>query len=209
MKAMRTPTGCCAVVFALLTVLTAPVLAGVNRWTSSLPVVRVNDVAIDPVNPNVVYAGTLEGVFKSSNGGMSWIDPSNGQLDRTNVHCLAIDPLIPSSVYAGTGRGILKSTDGGATWSDRDTAGAIYNLIFGSQKSTIYAADFDDVGYYPGPSVVYKSTDGGEIWSQVAAGFSIRPPFTLQPTGGPATTAQSSRARMPDRPGVRSAASPA
>jgi hypothetical protein len=184
MKAMRTPTRCCAVVFALLTVSTAPVLAGVNRWTSSGPVAGVNDVAIDPVDRNVVYAGTQKGIFKSSNGGLSWIDPSNGELDGTNVHCLAIDPLTPSSVYAGTDRGVLKSTNGGATWSDRRTAGAIYNLIFGSQKSTIYAADSDDFGYYyPGPSAVYKSTDDGEAWSRVAAGFSISPrTLVIDPT---------------------------
>jgi photosystem II stability/assembly factor-like uncharacterized protein len=183
MKSMLTPTRCCAVVFALLAASGAPVLAGVNRWTSSGPVPRVNDVAIDPVDPTVVYAGTQKGVFKSSNGGLSWNDPSNGQLEGTNVHCLAIDPLTPSSVFAGTGRGVLKSANGGATWSDTRTAGAIYNLIFGSEKSTIYAADFDDVGYYPAPSVVYKSTDGGEVWSRVAAGFSIVPgALVIDPT---------------------------
>ena len=186
MKDMRAPTRCCAVVFALLTVSTVPVLAGVNRWTSSGPVTGVNDVAIDPVAPDVVYAGTEKGVFKSSNGGLSWSDPSNGQLDGTNVHCLAIDPLTPSNVYAGTGRGVLKSTNGGAAWSDTRTAGKIYNLIFGSQKSTIYAADFDDVGsYYPplAPSAVYKSTDGGEAWSWVTPGFSISPrTLVIDPT---------------------------
>ncbi len=183
MKAMRTPTRCSAVVFALLTVSTAPVLAGVNRWTSNGPMAGVNAVAIDPVAPNVVYAGTQKGVFKSSNGGLSWSDPSNGALDGTNVHCLAIDPLTPTNVYAGTGRGVLKSTNGGATWSDTRTAGAIYNLIFGSERSTIYAADFDDSGGYPAPSAVYKSTDGGEAWSRVAAGFSISPrTLVIDPT---------------------------
>ncbi len=132
MKAMRTPTRCCAVVFALLSVSTAPVLAGVNRWTNSGPVVGVNHVAIDPVDPTVVYAGTQKGIFKSSNGGLN-----------------------------------------------RGPTGAIYNLIFGSQRSAIYAADFDGFGDYPapsaGPSAIYKSTDDGKIWSQVATGFSIRP----------------------------------
>jgi photosystem II stability/assembly factor-like uncharacterized protein len=183
MKAMRTPTRCCAVVFALLTASGAPVLAGVNRWTSSGPAVGVNHVVIDPVEPTVVYAGTQRGIFKSSNGGLSWIDPSNGGLERTNVHCLAIDPAAPSNVYAGTGRGVLKSANGGATWSDTRTAGAIYNLIFGSQKSTIYAADFDDSGGYPAPSAVYKSTDDGDVWSRVAASFSIWPhTLVMDPT---------------------------
>lgn len=183
MKAMRIPTRCCVIVFALLAVSGTPVLAGVNRWTSSVSAVRVDHVVIDPVDPDVVYAGTLQGVFKSSNGGLSWSDPSNGELDGTKVHCLAIDPLTPSNVYAGTDQGVLKSTDGGATWNDTRTAGVIYNLIFGSQKSTIYAADVDDVGYPPAPSAVYKSTDDGEVWSRVSAGFSIGPrSLVMDPT---------------------------
>ena len=130
-----------------------------------------------------MYAASRRGVFKSSNGGLSWTDPSNGELDGVNVHSLAIDPVTPSSLYAGTASGILKSTDGGASWSDRLTAGAIYNLIFASQKSTIYAADFDDVGYYPAPSAVYKSTDEGETWSGSAAYFAIAPgSLVIDPT---------------------------
>src|SRR6266545_2074973 len=79
--------------------------------------------------------------------------------DVAGVSRVAIDPMDSAVVYASTRRGVFKSSDGGASWRNRLIAGAIYNLIFGSQKSTIYAADFDDVGYYPAPSSVYKSTD--------------------------------------------------
>jgi len=171
--------------------------AGVNRWTSSGPSAGIRCVAIDPTNPGVVYAGTSRsgifkssngsGIFKSSNGGLSWSDPSSGRLDGISVHSLAIDPQAPSSVYAGTPSGVLKSTDGGATWSDKRLAGAIYNLVFPSQKSTIYAADFDDVSYYPAPSAVYRSTDDGETWSQSAGGFSIGPGTLVVDPAQPST----------------------
>src|SRR6266545_4164603 len=174
----------CGVLLAAFALTPPLAFGGVNRWTSSGPdVAGVNRVAIDPTDPAVVYAASLRGVFKSGNGGLSWTDPSNGELDGVNVHSLAIDPVKPSSLYAGTASGILKSTDGGASWSDRLTSGAIYNLIFASQKSTIYAADFDDVGYYPAPSAVYKSTDEGETWSGSAAYFAIAPgSLVIDPT---------------------------
>src|SRR6266511_2977520 len=174
----------CGVLLAAIALATPLAFAGVNRWTTSGPdVAGVNRVAIDPTDPAVVYAASRRAVFKSGNGGLSWTDPSYGELDGVNVHSLAIDPVTPASLYAGTASGILKSTDGGASWSDRLAAGAIYNLIFGSQRSTIYAADFDDVGYYPAPSAVYKSTDHGETWSGSATDVTIVPgSLVIDPT---------------------------
>src|ERR1700720_2627383 len=116
------------VLIALLTA--APFLAptaafaGVNRWTTNWPSRSVSSVAIDPMNPDLVYAST-SGVLKSRNGGLSWNDPSNEDL---GILCLAIDPATSSTVFAGTTVGVLKSTDGGASWSKRLMAGAIYNL---------------------------------------------------------------------------------
>ena len=66
MKAVPTPARFCTIAFALLAAFGAPVFAGVNRWTSGGPVPGVNHVAIDPVDPTVVYAATREGVFKST-----------------------------------------------------------------------------------------------------------------------------------------------
>ncbi len=173
-----------ALVLTLAVFSPRPARAGINRWTSHGPdVAGVSRVAIDPMDSAVVYASTRRGVFKSSDGGASWSDPSSGKLDGINIHSLAIDLLTPSSIYVGTSSGVLKSADGGASWRNRLIAGAIYNLIFGSQKSTIYAADFDDVGYYPAPSSVYKSTDDGETWSRSASGFSIVPgTLVIDPT---------------------------
>jgi hypothetical protein len=176
MKTSQTPTQSFVIAFILLAASALPAAAGVNRWTTSGPAAGVSCVAIDPTDPAVVYAGTLErGVLKSRDGGLSWSDPSDGKLDGVHIHSLAIDPLTPSSVYAGTSSDVFKSSDGGASWSDSLIAGRIYNLIFGSQKSTIYAADFDDESYYPGPSSVYKSPDAGGTWSRIASALSINP----------------------------------
>src|SRR6266508_2539185 len=77
--------------------------AGVNVWTSGgLTDLNVNALAIDPVTPATVYAGTYGGgVFKSVNGGVSWAAVNSG-LTNLSVYALAIDPVTPATVYAGT-----------------------------------------------------------------------------------------------------------
>jgi hypothetical protein len=80
-------------------------------------------VAINPTNPAIVYAGTPEGLFKSTSGGMLW-----SSVGLKKVQSLAIDFINPNTLYAGTeagpgiggtGPALFKSTDGGATWSNR------------------------------------------------------------------------------------------
>lgn len=63
------------------------------------------------------------GVFRSTDGGVSWTQLTNG-LPNLSATDLAIDPRHPNVLYAGIGRifgapenGIYKSTDGGASWT--------------------------------------------------------------------------------------------
>jgi hypothetical protein len=63
-----------------------------------------------------VYAGTGNGVYKSVNGGVSWV-PSNSGIEKILVRALAIDPATPTTIYGGTDTyGVFRSSDGGATW---------------------------------------------------------------------------------------------
>ncbi len=78
----------------------------------------VNTLAIDPSNPNTIYAGTIQGgVCKSTNGGDTWIQTGSGLTDL-HVRSLAIDPSNPTTIYAGTDAGgVFKSTNGGDSWN--------------------------------------------------------------------------------------------
>ncbi len=82
------------------------------------------DLAIDPLTPATLYAGTYEGVFKSANGGENWT-PAFTSLPHTvtlplpyiTSIVLAIDPINPTTLYAGINPfGIFKSADGGGNW---------------------------------------------------------------------------------------------
>ena len=96
------------------------VSAGTNVWTSIGPeggIVR--SLAIDPITPSTLYAGTDGGVFKSTDGGENWV---NTGLTDSTIFSLAVDPATPSTLYAGTYReGVFKSTNSGGTWSAINT----------------------------------------------------------------------------------------
>lgn len=71
-----------------------------------------------------LYAGTARGVFRSPDGGATWVFSSAG-IPPTRVQTVIVDPNTPGTLYAGTRTpngvpsvGIFKSTDAGATWSD-------------------------------------------------------------------------------------------
>ena len=88
--------------------------SAVNTGLSDGAELSVAALAIDPVDPDIIYAGNANGVFRSTNGGASWSYVSRGAMAR--VRALAIDPLDPAVVYAGGGSGVFQSADGGSSW---------------------------------------------------------------------------------------------
>ena len=54
-------------------------------------------------------AGTVVGVFKSTNGGSNWSEISDGLNEKLslNIQTLAIDPVTPTIIYAGTDSGVF------------------------------------------------------------------------------------------------------
>src|SRR5262249_32815723 len=105
---------------------------GGTSWSKTDLGVGVSSLAIDPIHPNILYAGTtldyyaspsaFAGLLRSDDGGANW-SPHNAGLEilidtRASVTALVIDPSNPLVLYAGTsGNGIFRSTDGGGSWS--------------------------------------------------------------------------------------------
>src|SRR5437016_8787981 len=108
---------------ALLVTSSMTAMGGINSWTSIGPDGGfIMALAIDPVTPATLYAGTYRGgVFKSTDGGESWSAVNTG-LPDLNVFSLAIDPQTPTTLYVGIERaGVFKSTNGGGSWSAVNT----------------------------------------------------------------------------------------
>ena len=146
---------------------------GINFWTNNGPEgATIISLAIDPGNPNTIYAGTYDGrVFKSTDGGGSWSTSNTGPTGDT-VAGLVIDPSNSNIIYAVSElkkkNTVFKSTDGGASWNAANTGlnnedvGVV--VIGPSDPNILYA------GAAPG---VFKSTNGGASWNRVSNFFGL------------------------------------
>jgi hypothetical protein len=137
----------------------------------------------DPSHPATLYAGTAAGVYKSSDGGVSWAFSGTG-MPTARVQAIAIDPKTTTTLYAGTvtpngvpSLGIFKSTDSGQTWT-ASNAGLI-DPTSGSAPVDIAAVAIDpknSQSLIAGTrfSEIFKSTDGGASWSpKTNGGFDL------------------------------------
>ena len=114
-------------------------------------------LVIDPTNPRVLYAGTGEGVYQSTDGGGSWSAANNGlPKDAANKYpdilTLAMDPGT-GSILAGTSSdGVYKSVDKGFSWTER------FLPWLYQQPVTALMVDFKTHDIYAGSSTGVSST---------------------------------------------------
>lgn len=136
-------------------------------WPTYSPPVASPAVATDPHSSGTVYVGDGGLVFKSTNGGTTWANMSNG-LSGGFVTQLVVDDVDSSVVYACAGS-VYKSVDGGQSWQLASTGiiGSVNALVKVSGAQTLYAATSG--------GGVFKSFDGAATWTAVN-GSSI-PPF--------------------------------
>jgi photosystem II stability/assembly factor-like uncharacterized protein len=123
-------------------------------------------IAVSPSAPETVYVGTGRGVFRSVNGGGSWV--SAGLARPQRVVSLAVDPRSPDTVYAGLeGRQpVFESSNGGRSWRALDLRGQPV-AIAPTEPATVYAA----AGWYGGPDRLFRSTNGGRSWQRADRGL--------------------------------------
>jgi len=114
--------------------------------------------------PGMLIAGTLDGVYRSSDWGEHWvrISPENHP-DLKNFESVAVDPRDPKIIYAGTWHLPWKTSDGGAHWNiikqgvidDSD----VFSIILDqANPQTVFASAC---------SGIYKSENGGELFRKV------------------------------------------
>jgi photosystem II stability/assembly factor-like uncharacterized protein len=87
-----------------------------KRIEKGLADTYVSAILIDPSNSNVLYAGTRQGVHKTTDGGETWGQVNEG-LTTLNIRSMALSPIDPQTVFAGTnGSGLFRSADRAKTW---------------------------------------------------------------------------------------------
>ncbi|MEI7663441.1 MAG: hypothetical protein WCK34_14630, partial [Bacteroidota bacterium] len=126
-------------------------------------------LAADPVNPETIYVGGVN-VFKSTNGGTSWVINSHwyGGCSVPSVHAdchfLTFSP-VNGTLFATNDGGCWSTGNGGTTWNDHTvgmTIGQIYKI---GQSQTIknkVINGFQDNGTYGYTPAGWIAIGGGD-----------------------------------------------
>jgi photosystem II stability/assembly factor-like uncharacterized protein len=161
----------------------------------------IGALAVAPSNPNIIYVGSGEGLrrpdlsvgdgmYKSTDAGNTW--KHLGLRDAQQIASIIVDPKDPNRILVAVQghpygpnqeRGIFRSLDGGQTFQKvlyKDENAGGMDLVFDPRNSQIIYASmwssrrppWTTGGGYDGPgSGLYKSTDGGDHWSQLTKGL--------------------------------------
>jgi photosystem II stability/assembly factor-like uncharacterized protein len=152
-------------------------------------------IALDPTNPEVVYAGTGEGtvrntasygdgIYKTLDGGKTW--KHLGLRNTERFSRIAVNPRNTQIVFAAAmghefgpnpERGLYRSTDGGESWKKvlyvNETTGASDVALDPKNPYVVFAGMYDYLrrpwhfrSGGPG-SGLYRSTDGGDSWTKL------------------------------------------
>ncbi len=138
---------------------------GGRTWTpAGLAGLAVRALAIAPSDPDVLVAGTVDGVYRSRDASRSWerISPEHDERLR-NLDSLAIDRRDPQTIYAGTFHLPWKTADGGRTWRPIhagmiDDSDVMSLLIDEEDPQRIYASSC---------SGIYRSDDRAAQWRKI------------------------------------------
>ncbi|WP_420379964.1 T9SS type A sorting domain-containing protein [Gilvibacter sp.] len=144
---------------------------------------RISDIAIDPIDPDTYYVGAASGgIFKSTDAGATWLPIFDGQ-QYLSIGDIEISATDSNKIYVGTGEpnagggslaydgnGIFKSTDGGLSWESKGLPdiGSVGKIVIDpTDDETLYVGAMGPLFRDDPNKGVYKSTDGGDTWSQV------------------------------------------
>lgn len=172
---------------------------GGDSWTKVLFVsdsTGVIDMAINPLNPNIVYAASWERIrrtnyrsyggetsrlFRSQDGGDTWNELTNGlptlasQKGRISIDISASNPNVLYAAYTnqvGYIQGVYKTSDGGDTWTTVNSS-QLYDTSYHWWFGGIYVDPNNTLNLLHAGFHMGKSIDGGNTWSTISSGVHV------------------------------------
>ena len=126
----------------------------------------VTSVQVDPSAPETVYAATLAGLFKTTDGAASWVRVGESLPDQMIV-AMVLDRVRAGVLYVAARDGIHRSEDGGKTWVGLNEGLSTTNI------RSLAQSRIDPKLFYAGTngSGLYRSADGGVHWEALPSVF--------------------------------------
>jgi photosystem II stability/assembly factor-like uncharacterized protein len=138
-----------------------------KNWTRISPegdqeIRNLDSLAIDPRDPQTIYAGTFHLPWLTRDGGKSWKPVIAGIIDDSDIMSLRLDSTNPSRVYMSACSGIYRSENQGENWTK------LQGIPYAARRTQVIVQD-------PGnPKTLYSGTtaglwvtrDGGESWTR-------------------------------------------
>ncbi len=165
-------------------------------------------LAVAPSDNRIMYAGFADGycaarvwqscfdptpgLYRSEDAGNSWQAVDELRFKQTSILAIAIHPTDSQQIFVATGQGLFQSRDGGKRWQPLEAldivtqgipvldVGLIPAMLPASMVFDLRIDPFNANVLYAAsmPGGVFKSTDGGESWAQMAAGMDPNEPIT-------------------------------
>ncbi len=131
-----------------------------------IPQTSCASLAINPLNPKVMYLGTGDanynggglGVWKTTDGGNTWFQSTFG-LGNKLVSYIVITPNDTNTLIAACSDGLYKSTSAGGSWTKKSTVNTSY-------RDLMYRPASSKILYAASNTFFYRSYDNGNTWTQ-------------------------------------------
>ncbi len=142
---------------------------GGDSWERMSPVnhadiKNIESIAVDPKDPNTVYAGTWHLAWKTADGGASWQQIKKGMIDDSDVFSVIVDHSNASVVFASACSGIYKSESAGNQFSK------IQGIPFSARRTRVLKQDptNENIVYAGTTEGLWKTSDLGKTWKRVS-----------------------------------------
>jgi photosystem II stability/assembly factor-like uncharacterized protein len=131
---------------------------------NSSDIKNIESIAVDPKDPNTVYAGTWHLAWKTSDGGANWQHINKGMIDDSDVFSVIVDHDNPSVVFASACSGIYKSETAGNLFAK------IQGIPFSARRTRVLKQDptNENIVYAGTTEGLWKTTDLGKVWKRVS-----------------------------------------
>lgn len=164
-----------------------------------IPTISIGDIAIDPQNPDIIYAGTGEansssfsflgsGIYKSIDAGQTWA--FSGLENSAYIGRMIVDHSNSNRIFAAASgllfspsndRGIYRSNDAGENWEQvlfvSDTTAAIDLVQHPENPDVLYAGFWERTRglttrrSFGKTTGIYRTSDGGDTWMELTNGL--------------------------------------